>query len=149
MEKNELLNLNDFLNLSTYMNKSLQVEMKVFDLMCLILVCFEVVVKKMVRCFQSRINIPFIFFISALFAKIIWVMGFLTKITVCPKIRASLLIRISCLCKHDFRICFISFSGRLFSFITSSASTSLTSVWNCMEGSITVDVRFTRPLRAK
>ena len=80
--------------------------------MSLILVQFKASVERLSRHFSLRTIIPFSLFMFALFAKTKWkrVICFMTKVTIFAKWRFSLTLRISCLCKHDFRIWILSFS---------------------------------------
>ena len=93
----------------------------------------------------------------------------MTAKTVLPKFRFTFVIRINRLCKHNFRFWKITFrdifmdsgfdntllffSGRsrvwAYSFVKQSASTSVNSVWNGIQGSMTVDIHLTWRFWAK
>ena len=139
-----------------------RIRWRLFNWINLILVCFKLLVTWFHMYFRLRLGIPFPLFIFALFGKTTWnrVVGFMTIFTVFPKLWHTLIIRISCLCQHDFKIFdqkfqWINFEIRrwtfhywfpvvdqeyeFFSFATFSSTAILISVWNGMERSNTVD----------
>ena len=130
----------------------------------LIQVGFETLIIWLCWQFRSRIrSIPFSFLIVPLFSKAVWnrVIGFMSKLSVFLKLTFTFVIRISYLCNFRFKIWIIKFAGYIsrlqfrcytinfqwhirstivFSFVICPKSTSLTSVWTGLKGSIAVEV---------